>query len=96
MTAEPDYKQVIDLVKSIQGTMTYQPGGGPGGIWELSLHGRRLQIACRDRNRNDLDDLYELRTGITDARTWADYEEPGRLKQDAFWLLMGLFTERRQ
>jgi len=89
---EVPYGRVRNLVESIGGTMTYQVGGGPGGVWELNLWGRTARIDVRDNRINDLDRLYVAR--VDDPKTWDDYDPGAPLVEDAFWRLVGLFQNQ--
>ncbi len=69
--------------------MSWHPGGGPGGVWELNLYGKTAQVAARDDRINALDRLYVPQ--VDNPRTWHDYGSPGTLVDDAFWRLVDLF-----
>src|SRR5262245_51594914 len=90
MGAERAYADVCDLVKRLGGSMVFEPGGGPGGVWTISLHGVTKRVKCRDRSVNDLDMLYIARADVPVPRTWDDYEHPYQLQPDAFWKLIDL------
>lgn len=83
------YEKVQGLIESIDGTMKWRPGGGPGGAWELNLRGKTIKVPVRDNWINDLDRLYVSQ--VENPRTSLDYESPGTLVDDAFWRLVGLF-----
>jgi hypothetical protein len=84
------YSAVRDLLLSLGGSMTFKPGGGPGGVWELELHGKHTAVPVRDNRVNRLDSLYVPR--ITNPVTWDDYGDESLLAADAFWLLIALFN----
>lgn len=88
-TERRPYGRVRSLVESIGGTMTWQPGGGPGGVWELNLRGRTARIEARADRINALDRLYVAR--VDNPRTWDDYDPEAPLTEDAFWRLVRLF-----
>lgn len=84
------YEAVRGLIEAIGGEMTWLAGGAPGGgIWEVVLHGRTARIPVRDNQVNDLDRLYVSK--VENPKTWADYDDPGSLRTDAFWVLVTLF-----
>jgi len=86
LTKRP-YHEVKSLLESIGGTMTYRPGGGPGGVWVLALRGRTINVEVRDHTINRLDELYVPK--VQNPRTWDDYSS--RLVDDAFWILVTMF-----
>lgn len=85
----PPYERVRSLLESIGGGMTYRPGGGPGGTWELTLRGRTHSVPVRDRHINELDRLYASK--VERPETWDDYDPDAPLVDDAFWQLVALF-----
>jgi len=85
------YSEIHDLLASIGGSMTYRPGGGPGGVWELGLRGRHTVVSVRDNRVNALDRLYVAK--VADPVTWNDYSENSELASDAFWKLVALFND---
>ena len=91
MTTKPNrpYEEVQHLLKSIGGEMIYQPGGGPGGVWILSLYGRTTQVEARNHTVNRLDVLYI--PNVPEPKTWDDYDSPGKLAPNAFWKLVAMF-----
>jgi hypothetical protein len=72
--------------------MTWRPGGGGGGAWELYLQGKTALVAVRDDRINDLDRLYAPE--VDDPKTLHDYGHPGTLVDDAFWRLVDLFLRQ--
>jgi hypothetical protein len=74
------------LVDELGGTMTWAPGGGPGGVWKLTLRGRYAEVPVRDHSVNDLDRLYLPL--VDKPSTWDDF---GALRPDAFGRLAALF-----
>lgn len=80
------YDLARSLVESLGGTVTYRPGGGPGGVWELELEGRTARVAIRDERINDLDRLCVPE--VENPKTLHDYGHPGTLTNDAFWRLV--------
>ncbi len=84
------YEKVQLLVRAYGGTMTWHPMGH-GGDWRIEIKGKVVEVPCRDRSVNILDNLYEPRTGVTMPATWADYEDDGPLKPNASNLLLDLF-----
>ncbi len=85
------YEEAQRLIESIGGEMRWRPGGGPGGVWELSLRGKTHPVEVRNDQINDLDWLYVPQ--VDNPRTWHDYGSPGELVDDAFWRLVGLFPQ---
>jgi hypothetical protein len=86
VTTQP-YEDVRKLVvDELGGTMTWTPGGGPGGIWKLTLRGRSAEVPVRDHSVNDLDRLYLPL--VDKPSTWDHF---GALRPDAFWRLVALF-----
>lgn len=83
------YEKVQSLIEELDGKMTWLPGGGPGGVWELNLRGKTFQVPVRDDTINDLDLLYVPR--VDNPQTWRDFGSPGTLVSDAFWRLVDLF-----
>ncbi|MDP9438798.1 MAG: hypothetical protein M3P49_08640, partial [Actinomycetota bacterium] len=83
------YEEVQRLLKSIGGTMKWQPGGGPGGVWELHLRGKMHPVEVRNDQINALDELYVPQ--VDNPKTLHDYGSPGTLVDDAFWRLVDLF-----
>jgi hypothetical protein len=91
MTTKPNrpYEEIQHLLESIGGEMKYQPGGGPGGVWILNLHGRTTQVEVRNHTVNQLDMLYI--PNVPEPKTWDDYDLPGKLAPEAFWKLVAMF-----
>ncbi len=83
------YQKASALIESIGGTMRWCSGGGPGGVWKITLHGRSAEIPVRDEKANDLDRLYVPE--VDNPTTSRDYGSPGTLTDDAFWRLIDLF-----
>lgn len=85
------YEEVQRLIESIdrEGTMTWLPGGGPGGAWKLNLKGKTRLVEVRDDRINALDLLYVPQ--VDNPKTYHDYGSPGTLVDDAFWRLVELF-----
>ena len=83
------YRKARALIESIGGTMRWRSGGGPGGVWEITLHGRSHEVPVRDEKANDLDRLYVPE--VDNPTTSRDYGSPGTLTNDAFWRLISLF-----
>jgi hypothetical protein len=89
MSPQRAYHEVRDLIRRHGGSMESQPGGPGGGVvWTLELHGKLCRVECRSNSINPLDDLYLANKPV--PQTWADYDKPYRLKQDAFWRMIGL------
>jgi hypothetical protein len=89
-SAHAAYEQVRGLLDSVGGEMVWLPGGVKGGgVWELSLHGKKRRISVRDNQVNPLDELCIAKT--RHPTSWSDYDTPAPLKADAFWGLVALF-----
>lgn len=86
MSQYGEYRELRELMSRLGGTMEFYPGGGPGGVWQLELHGKVAQVECRNRDVNDLDSAYVPNT--EHPKTWADFDEPHTLHYDAFWRLI--------
>lgn len=86
MSGYGEYKEIRELVHDLGGSMSFFPGGGPGGIWQIELRGKVAQVECRNHNVNDLDSAYV--PNPDPPSTWDDFDEPYTLKQDAFWHLI--------
>lgn len=86
MSENREYKELRDLVEELGGSMNFLPGGGPGGVWEIMLRGKIARIECRSHFVNDLDSVYVANT--EKPGTWADFDEPYELLDDAFWRLV--------
>ena len=82
------YGKLRSYVESILGTMEYLPGGGPGGAWEIKLHGKVARVEVRDKRINDLDRLYAAK--VSHPKTWDDYEKNAALVDNVFWKLVHL------
>ena len=82
------YGKLRSYVKSISGTMEYLPGGGPGGAWEIKLHGKAARVEVRDNRTNDLDRLYVA--NVAHPKTWDDYDKNAGLVDEVFWKLVCL------
>jgi hypothetical protein len=86
------YRLIREIIKRNNGSMEFQAGGGPGGVWIIKLEGRKWTVAVRDRRANELDHLYVPKTDH--PQTWEDYEKTAPLKPDAFWQLMKLIDSQ--
>ncbi len=82
------YDVLRRFIESLSGTMTYQPGGGPGGLWEIILHGKTARIEVRGDHINELDRLYVPK--IPNPKSGDDFESPGELVEGVFWKLVHL------
>lgn len=71
--------------------MTWLPGGGGGGVWELNLRGKTTRVEVRDDRINNLDRLYVPQ--LDNPKISHDYGSPGTLVDDAFWRLVDLFPQ---
>jgi hypothetical protein len=94
MTTSPEkrpYDKVREVLESIGGKMSYRPGGGPGGVWELELWGKTTEVPVRDNIVNRLDLLYIAK--VSNPKTWADYDSAAELVKDVRWKIVALFSE---
>jgi len=91
MALEPSepYYRVRNFIEDLGGSMEWKPGGGPGGAWVLTLHGKTSRIDARSHEVNDLDRLYVPL--VSDPKEWKDYDHHAELTPDAFWKLVALF-----
>lgn len=87
------YGKLRAFVESLGGSMNYKPGGGPGGVWQIELHGRTAEVAVRDSGLNLLDLLYVAKT--SNPRSWDDFEKNPPLVDNAFWKLVNLIEFQR-
>jgi hypothetical protein len=86
-----DYGRVRDLIESLGGRMEWLPGGGPGGVWELTLGEYTATIPARDRRVNSLDRLYV--PAVENPQTWDDYAKDAPLVEDAPERLVALLVK---
>ncbi len=87
-TSEPYYR-VRNFIEDLGGSMEWKPGGGPGGVWVLTLYGKTARIDARSHEVNELDRLYD--TQLANPKVWEDYSHHATLVPDAFWKLVALF-----
>jgi len=94
MTTLPEkkpYDKVREVLESIGGSMSYRPGGGPGGVWVLELWEKTTEVEVRDNKVNRLDLLYVAK--VDNPKTWADFASAAELVKDVRWKLVALFSE---